>query len=363
MATVALFSSTSFAAADPMRAAFAPKIQSLAEVLKNRQKNAKVVEVAPAQVLQRANRPPGGEAEIRRIVLKLFEENGVTVTPSATWGLRIECKFGNVVDPADAKGEVVGQIFTLQLASPTGDDPAALRVAVPGVDSLVRVTAVCVDASGEPSTAAIDKKVLAVLGEKPTVFAKDSAVRSSETSAYQVELLIDDKPVMIENQDGLAVAKLPVEKAFTVRLKNHSKLDAAADLRLDGVSAFEFTTIRKENRPAFTHYVIPPGETVDVKGWHKDHKTAFDFRVKTFAESAAGELKLDQEVTRRTIAVYFSLAWLKGQPQPKEEPAHPRGDPSYGIGRGTEFNDPTKEVEKTIGSLQASVVIRYDVPK
>lgn len=190
---------------------------------------------------------------------------------------------------------------------------------------------------------------------------------SSAKGTFAVEILVGGQQRPVADQDGVAQVALKRGEEYVVRLVNgHPQLDMAVNLAIDGINVFEFSDVRHptdKTRPKFSVYIVPPGKSVDILGWHKDMETAHKFEVSGYADSAAAKLaKTADAATMGVITATFAAAWPKDQPPPADETASTKsldGDATK-LGAPTKFVN--KEVERVIGTVRGSVSVRYSKP-
>jgi hypothetical protein len=140
-------------------------------------------------------------------------------------------------------------------------------------------------------------------------------------------------------------------------MHNQSEYDAAVRLSIDGLSIFRFSELRNpDGQPRYQFYVIPKGQSIELKGWHKTNEKVSSFRVTSYAESAAASIQHEQNIG--TITATFSAAWPKDGPRPQDEDTIAKGS-GNATGFGPVVTQLAKEVERQEGKLRASISLRY----
>ncbi len=174
------------------------------------------------------------------------------------------------------------------------------------------------------------------------------------------------RPRVASVQDQLPFVSLQRDEVYAIKLINNSKYDAAIRLTIDGLSTFEFSEVRhtegaQAGRPRYSVWIVPPGESRTVPGWHKTNSKADAFLVTDYARSAAALRGKTTDLG--VITAVFSAAWSmdeKGQPlnMPADEPPKKKGTVNA-TGFGPPIKTQIQEVQRTIGVPRASVTVRY----
>jgi hypothetical protein len=194
-----------------------------------------------------------------------------------------------------------------------------------------------------------------------TAAPKANAKESHHLSDYQVQTPKDE--------GGLAFLDIPREHVYAVKLINRANHEVAVTLQIDGLSMYVACDekdpktgqpLRKENKDPLFHFVIVPKQSsVIIRGWFINLTESDEFKVTSYAESLAGELKVTSQVG--TITACFHAAVPKDQPFPPGEPADANEytQSANGTGQGARVISPFEKVERKIGALRATVSVRY----
>jgi hypothetical protein len=182
-------------------------------------------------------------------------------------------------------------------------------------------------------------------------------VRATPASPYAVELLAkrggDYEPVRPRLEEGAAYAPLTRDDVYALRLVNDSDHEAAVTVTVDGIDLFAFSDVK------ITSLILPPRSSGLVRGWPVRLDRANEFKVTSYAESAA--FRLQSAVPVGVVNVAFAAAWPKdGTPPPDEPRQRTRGSRAGdATGHGAPVGDRYQPVERAVGVLRASVSIRY----
>ena len=192
------------------------------------------------------------------------------------------------------------------------------------------------------------------------VHVAGSRAAASPTSPYQVEILVNEQPRPLHEEEGMAGLVLQRGEAYAIRLYNNSDYEAAVKVAIDGLNVMTFSTLRDPaGQPKYSLYIIPPHRSVTLRGWHKTNQQVSEFLVTSYADSAAGSLQHTQNLG--TITATFAAAWSKEGSPPPDEDATAKGE-GNATGFGAPLKQETREVHRIIGRLRAAVSLRYAKP-
>ena len=189
--------------------------------------------------------------------------------------------------------------------------------------------------------------------DKPGASISGTKIRTVPASPFAVELLVKSngnyltRP-LTPDAEGRPMVAIKQDEVYGVRLYNDAPFEAAVDLRIDGISSFQFSETKS------TFWIVPPGSHADILGWHKTNEETLEFKVVDFPNSAAKLLNLQPSGSIGLITASFSAAWEQDANKPRDE----------ATGRGTGFGKVikvgTKQVPRTIGHQRDIISIRYE---
>jgi len=206
------------------------------------------------------------------------------------------------------------------------------------------------------------KKLRAALAT-PQANIRGNRVYASDEGKYAIELLIEEKPRLPKDDDGLAYVKIDRGERYAVRLINDSDLEMAVNLSIDGLNVFTFSELRyqdgeKKGQPLYSVWIVPAKSSVVIYGWHRNNEDSDDFQVMEYAKTAAATI--GHKANIGTITASFAAAWPEGEKPPQDEPGRRKGTT---LGDGTGFGPSRKVkvtgVKRTIGAIRSSVSVRY----
>lgn len=180
-----------------------------------------------------------------------------------------------------------------------------------------------------------------------------------KTGRYAIEVIVKEngayvsRPITVEKDGplkGRPIVDLRNAEIYGVRLINKSDIEAAVDLRIDGINCFAFSGSKA------THWLVAPRSHLDILGWQLNEKVAIEFKVESkFPDTAAGKLKLMPSDAIGMITAAFSAAWTLEATPPEDESLVSRGT---GFGEKIEFQN--RKVERNIGKVRDVLSLRYE---
>ena len=113
-----------------------------------------------------------------------------------------------------------------------------------------------------------------------------SLVKPSSRSPFGIEIMVGDKTRQADQRNGEAYVGLDLGEEYAIKLTNQSQTEMAAAVTIDGLNVFHFSKLRatapnRVGEPMYQYYVLGPGTSQIVNGWHigeaqgKDQLKAF----------------------------------------------------------------------------------------
>jgi hypothetical protein len=155
-----------------------------------------------------------------------------------------------------------------------------------------------------------------------------SIVRASPNGPYGIEIVVKGRSQPGRIEDGFAYVNLSLDEEYSVRIHNDSGFEAAVALRIDGLSVFHFSEVRKtegpqKGEPQYQWYILPPGTTMmDIQGWHVSNERSKAFKVGLREDSLAAKAGLTTDIG--VIHAQFFASWESNAELtriPPDEPA------------------------------------------
>jgi hypothetical protein len=159
-------------------------------------------------------------------------------------------------------------------------------------------------------------------------------------------------------RDGDAYVPLKRDDVFAIQLINRSRHEAAVKVFLDGLSLFSFVKSASgkaaEKEPMV---LIPAQQSVLLRGWPITRVQSQAFKITEYAESAVGKLQVDAPIG--VITAQFCASWPRNGSPPPDESNRAVRDKDR-IGFGDFFDSRFPVMERSFGSMRASISVRYD---
>ena len=203
----------------------------------------------------------------------------------------------------------------------------------------------------------------------PQAAVQASVVRSTAHSPYAIEILVGGRSRAAALKDGLAFVSIRRGELYSVRLINDSSLEAAVQLRIDGLSMFAFSDLKqtaklpdgKQNprlgEPLYSTVIVPAKSSAVIPGWHRTNDKTDSFKVTAYADSAAATLNHTANIG--TITATFQAAWPEGQLAPADEPGKRKGGAGDATGFGPPIDVKYQEVRRNLGVIRDTIGVRY----
>lgn len=196
--------------------------------------------------------------------------------------------------------------------------------------------------------------------KNPDTHVQGTRISTAPDCPFAVEVLVKTGTGYVAREvdlkKGLPFVPLNPEELYGVRLINNADHEAAVELRIDGVSCFEFSEVAPgQKKPAY--WILKPKSHLDIMGWHKNNDTSIEFKVVVdFPKTAAAKLNLKPSATIGLITASFSACWA----DEKDRPADEQMLPTRGTGFGSEISVKTEKVSRTIGLPRDTISVRYE---
>jgi hypothetical protein len=194
----------------------------------------------------------------------------------------------------------------------------------------------------------------------PSFHLAGARVQSRRGSPYSMEVLAKPSeqgaasPRRPELQDGAAFVPLEEGECFEVRLHNGSDRQAVVELYVDGLNSFVFSKEKRKDGRPLSKYILDPGETRLVKGWHSTFSTVLAFKLTDYPQSAVYQLK-GSGAKVGTITAVFSTE----HPAPAQVPVMKQ----VAVGPGGEIREISQEAPTPstvmVPHVEDSITVRY----
>jgi hypothetical protein len=347
------------AASEPLRC----ECKKVSEKLRDYFAGRRIKEIAVGEVSNAdPSRPSTSGPGIRQTLIEELERTELKVKLTADVGLIVSYRGRKVPLPGDRSVErlVVEIRFTAAFAADsTQEDILTYRV---DDDEVTRqVLGLSAYTPPKPGNVRPPQTVLAFT--KPQANLDGTVILAGPNAPFGLEVLVDDKPQAPTGEDGFGLVNLRRDQTYAVRLVNRSPIEVAVRLSIDGLNIFTFSELRQtegpyKGAPLYDMVLIPPQESITIKGWHRDNTTSNKFTITEYAATAAA--KMGKTTDLGTITATFCAAWEKAPPADEPDGSRAPGDAGTGVGAPTEQK--YTAVQRTVGAVRGSVAVRYKVP-
>ena len=191
--------------------------------------------------------------------------------------------------------------------------------------------------------------------KNPKADIQQTLIRAESGSPFAIEILVksgsDYKPRSIETDaKGRPLVPIKNSEVYGVRLHNQAPFETAVELQIDGINCFAFSEQKLK------YWILAPGKTTDVIGWHKNQQKSLEFKVVDFPETAAAKLHFKPSSSIGLITASFSASWGEESKRPSDEPKLL----NRGTGFGAEIDVKSTQVNRTIGQTRSTISVRYE---
>jgi hypothetical protein len=331
--------------------------------------------IAVGQFTGPANFPTSSGPDIAQVLTEELKKAGLAVKLRAKFGVKGSYAAAEqpAANPDDAR--IGKKVLAVKLAAALVDDfdnPVGnfnFSRLVRGEATFLELIPVPVTLPPEGTEIERDKDLRKAYADPKTAI-KGTVIRSDPNKPYAIEILVNGKPRAAEDKDGLAFVPIQRGETYAVRLINDSDLEAAVQLRIDGLSMFVFSELRqpdtdaagkpnpKKGEPLYSVVIVGPRSKAVIPGWHVTNQKSDSFLVTEFAKSGAALLKPTAGIG--TVSATFQAAWPKDALPPRDEPGKKRGVGSGdATGRGPAVAQEYKEVQRELGVIRDVISVRY----
>ena len=187
-----------------------------------------------------------------------------------------------------------------------------------------------------------------------TAGKKVDIVRATADSTFGFQVLVNGKPIAIDQEGGLAFTdSLKNDDEFTILLINENDFDCGAYVTLDGLDSCWLMQRR-------CAWIVPKNDKLEVSGWQFNKETAKSFKVGPLESSLAFK-----EGKTGQIGVISAQFYRAYESQADIDPADMPGSISaasekLGITVGDrDVTNRVTSVDRFFGKLRANVPLRY----
>lgn len=289
-----------------------------------------------------------------QLVLKQELERRDISVNSEQFRFEIKGDYQPIVDKKSSHlgVKLIGRLIDRETGEPLAEKPTGRFVF--GVETVPAMLGLNVSGPPTSDTPTLSDRFKAAQA-RPQVQVQGTTIAGT-SGEYAVELLVKQqdrytaRAVEADNA-GRPFVMLNVSEVYGVRLINKSPRESAVELCIDGVNCFQFSD------QAARFWILAPGKSIDVLGWHLNDETTREFKVVAdFPESAAAKLHLQPSATIGLITASFSACWENESQRPADEPLV---ETRAATGFGAEIKFRTQGVTRQIGLPRDTIAVRY----
>lgn len=365
LALIALCSPPQVATAETLDSAIEAAVKKIVELLHSEDEDSIAIGVfnGPPQLVSSAG--PG----IAQKFVHHFESHKIKPSRRAKIGLKGDFAFRKVESGVaveircsllDSFGETISDLTIAGSDSGVHSD-ANQRIHLPPVDDhsdIALLTGATVELHPEDSDRDHSKDIAKSI-ENPSFFCDGTLICASKNSPFGFEILVDNRPIPIHEEDGMPFVNIPSGKSYALRVYNKSKIETAITISIDGLSVFDFSELRDDHgKPLYTYYILSATNSPSTyRGWHRDDHTVDSFKVTDYSRSAAAKANIQPgDSSIGTITIRFHSSWGANDQPPPDEMTTKGGNAT---GFGASVQQKTQKVQRNIGRLRSSISVRY----
>jgi hypothetical protein len=344
-------SSRSVHALEALRPSLKELSEKIAGLLKGRKEGAITVGAFTGPSRFPSSSGPG----IKQILIEELQKQKIDGKPiQVSKEAKLEVK-GDYLGIQDKDSKLLALRLLAKVLDGQGDVVVNLDKTIEDPDVLAQVLGIPKPDFGAGLTREKESEALKKRLDNPQTELRGTRIQTDPKSSYAIEILVKSgtqyEPVAPEKDGGQAFVAIKPGQVFAVRLINDSDFDAAAELRLDGLSVFVFS-----DHPEYRHFIVAKKSSALIKGWHRTNRVSDEFLITGYAKTAVAELLANPDDIG-TITVSFAAAWKPKEKAPEDESAKFK-DP-FGVGRGNPVVTPYEEVTRETGRIRDIIPVRY----
>lgn len=314
-----------------------------------------------------------GENALLQMLAEQLTPRGIRLVSRAKFTVQIDCQTRSVRSP---EHDTAADEWPVADQAPAADQRLELRVTLRMIDALGEVVLDPVMAGTLTDQAEL-VRLFGVSGRlggsgglsgavrQPRVsILDDSRARASADGKLSVGVRVKDSPRRLTVRGGYCFAPLDADEEYAITLHNDSDREVLAAVNVDGLSVFHFSTSRvkegpRKGMPRYRYYVLAPGKTTTVSGWHKgggeDGKhQVLSFKVTPLAESASA--KLGKSDRAGVISVEFRSCKIAEKSEPRVQMQDTRTQMIGRTVRVKDANGKTHDLEVLVAQTQSMTI-------
>lgn len=286
--------------------------------------------------------------QIENALLRSLVDAGVTVSSSARTSI---IGYFRIVPRTESGGTASAIKVTLSIVDKDGAELAEFQVFIDKETDVA--VALSATVSLPPNVDEIDRKERLLTASESSLADINQSRASTPDKMYSIEILSEDKPILISYSNGNPIVPLPTTIPFQIRITNEAPHAVFSRLYLNGLNTFNFS----ESANAPDGYFIPPRSSIVVKGWWIDPARSSEFLLS--GPSVESSKYPNTEKDRGNISATFEETWPAEDPPPRNV-----SDDKWrrSTALGPDVTTQSATVQQSVGALIGVVSIRYGEP-
>ncbi len=212
-----------------------------------------------------------------------------------------------------------------------------------------------------PQDPAISSNSFRIALKKPIIDIADGfTAKASRNSQFGVQVLVNKKPLPLEEIDGYATFRVGVDDQYELKTINDTDYEAAITTSIDGLSAFHFAEeINAATNKPFRYNLVSPRSSREISGWFKKPGKEAPFAIVPPGEGVAR--KQGQTGSIGQITLTFHAAWEENEKAklqarvPRDEPKPP---PKYTTSTVTEVIQQQVTLNRLVTTIQKDAFVK-----
>ncbi|MCA9222294.1 MAG: hypothetical protein KDA71_18330, partial [Planctomycetales bacterium] len=199
----------------------------------------------------------------------------------------------------------------------------------------------------------------------PQAVVEGARIRSRQDSPFALELrakplanpkeVAQPRPAALEK--GHAFVRIDKGELYELVFHNGARHEVALSITIDGIDTFTFSDDRdpKTDAPAFSHWLVSPGQTLVLPGWHKTNDPKRDDNFLSFLVTEYGQGAGSKFPTKSQGQIGVITVQISKSHQPRSGQAKSGAETGF----GPPVKGELKAVERLIDPPLDFITVRY----
>jgi hypothetical protein len=302
---------------------------------------------------------------LSQLLTEALQQEGVTVDRRAF--LSIKGRYAGVKEDKNNPNAKLIVKLTVEIIDSNDDVKDTITAQIKNNTDVAKALGVTVSLPPQADAKTKNERIEKAK-DQPTGTFDGTKVKASPGSPFAVEILVKPHagataqaraPVL---RDGQAFVDIRKDELYEIRIHNqHPTHDAAVTINIDGLDVYTFAEEKdlQTGRCRFSHFILAPRSSGNIRGWFKTLKRSDAFLVTEYGKGAISQMPQHSRGKVGVITVTFALA--SRSTEPVDLPDDEKGARSGGTETG--FGPPIKTdlqpIRRNILSVRDIVTVRY----